>query len=130
MEKPNQDTSRKKQYEKSSYEHKLFVINQINNGQISLNFASKKYNIGRSTLNYWMKKLTPNQDLDKNLSLQAQIKKLKDKVDELEFVKSFQQEIIAEFEHETGKELSKKYLPESLAREIQLKKKNRLNPTK
>jgi hypothetical protein len=27
-----------------SFEFKIFVIEQINNGQISLNFASKKYN--------------------------------------------------------------------------------------
>ncbi|MDR0295196.1 MAG: hypothetical protein LBH91_03260, partial [Prevotellaceae bacterium] len=36
-----------------SFKFKTFVIDQINNGQISLNFAAKKYNISRSTLDYW-----------------------------------------------------------------------------
>jgi transposase-like protein len=40
-----------------SFEYKLSVIQQINNGQISLNYASK-YNISKSTIEYWMKKLT------------------------------------------------------------------------
>ena len=38
-------------------------------------------------------------------------------------IKEFQQEIIVEFEKVTGEELSKKYLPEWLANEIQRKKK-------
>jgi hypothetical protein len=40
----------------------------------------------------------------------------------LEFVKDFQQDLIAEFEIVTGEELSKKYLPEQLSKEIQKKK--------
>ena len=34
---------RKKSYEKVTLELKLFVVDQIQNGQISTNFASKKY---------------------------------------------------------------------------------------
>jgi uncharacterized coiled-coil protein SlyX len=44
---------------------------------------------------------------------------LRERIEELEFVKDFQQELIADFELVTGQELSKKYLPEQLSAEIQ-----------
>jgi transposase-like protein len=49
---------RKNGGKKCNFEFKIFIIEQINNGQISLNFAAKKYNISRSTLDYWRKKLS------------------------------------------------------------------------
>ncbi len=52
-----------------------------------------------------------------------EIKALRDKIYDLEGIKDFQQDIIIEFERVTGKELSKKLLPEKLANEIQRKKK-------
>ena len=55
-----------------------------------------------------------------------QSKKLKERIEELEFVKDFQQDIIADMEIITGVDLSKKSLPKTLAKEIALKKKNRL----
>ena len=57
------------------------------------------------------------------MSLEKENKKLRKQLEELEFIKDFQQEIIIEFEKVTGQELSKKYLPESLSEEIQRKKK-------
>jgi hypothetical protein len=60
------------------------------------------------------------------MSKDQEIKKLKDKIEELMFVKEFQQDMIVEFENITGHELSKKYLPEYLANEIQRKKKKLL----
>lgn len=114
---------RKKTYEKSSFEFKLFVIAQINNGQISANFASKKYNLSRSTIHYWMKKLSNYEQKKTFISKDDEIKKLKERIGELEFIKSFQQDLIVEFEKVTGEELSKKWLPECLATEIQKKKK-------
>ena len=57
------------------------------------------------------------------MSKDQEIKKLKEKIEELMFVKEFQQDMIVEFENITGQELSKKYLPEYLANEIQRKKK-------
>ena len=56
------------------------------------------------------------------MSLEQEIKKLRERVEELEFVKDFQQDLIAEFEIVTGEELSKKFLPEHLSIEIQKKK--------
>ena len=38
-----------------SFDFKLSVIDEINNGLISTNYASKKYNISRSTIDYWRK---------------------------------------------------------------------------
>jgi hypothetical protein len=57
------------------------------------------------------------------MSKDQEIKKLKEKVEELTFIKDFQQDMIVEFENITGQELSKKYLPEHLSNEIQRKKK-------
>jgi transposase-like protein len=106
-----------------SFEFKIFVIEQINNGQISLNFASKQYNISRSTLDYWRSKLSNYESKNKGMSLEKENKKQRERIEELEFIKEFQQDLIVEFERVTGKELSKKFLPESLANEIQRKKK-------
>ncbi|MFB9106689.1 DNA-binding protein, partial [Algibacter miyuki] len=55
-----------------------------------------------------------------------EIKRLKEKIEELEFVKDFQQDIIADMELITGVDMSKKSLPKTLADEIQKKKTDRL----
>jgi uncharacterized coiled-coil protein SlyX len=60
------------------------------------------------------------------MSKQDEIKKLKERIEELEFQKDFQQDIIADMELITGVDMSKKSLPKTLAKEIELKKKNRL----
>jgi len=60
------------------------------------------------------------------MSKNDEIKKLKEKIEELEFQKDFQQDIIADMELITGVDMSKKSLPKTLAKEIELKKKNRL----
>lgn len=57
------------------------------------------------------------------MSLEQENKELRERLEELECIKEFQQDIIIEFEKVTGKELSKKYLPKHLANEIQKKKK-------
>jgi len=117
---------RKIQYKKVTFEHKLFVIAQITNGQISINHASKKYDISRSSLHYWIKKYATFNQKTNSMSKDSTIKKLKEKIEELEFVKEFQQDIIADMEVITGTNLSKKYLPKTLAKEIAKKKVNRL----
>jgi uncharacterized coiled-coil protein SlyX len=52
-----------------------------------------------------------------------EIKKLKERIEELEFVKDFQQDIIADMELITGVDLSKKALPKTLANEIEKRNK-------
>jgi len=107
-----------------SFDFKLSVIDEINNGLISLNYASKKYNISRSTIDYWRKKLSNYVSKSKRMSKDQEIKKLRERIEELEFIKDFQQDMIVEFEKITGEELSKKFLPEHLAKQIQRKKKS------
>ncbi len=125
MKEQNQDC-RKKSYQKVGFELKLFVIDQIQNGQISINFASKKYNISRSSITYWMQKYSRIDQKKKGMSKQDEIKKLKERIEELEFVKDFQQDIIADLENITGLDIAKKSLPGTLAKEIAKKKINRL----
>lgn len=123
MDTENYDACRKRNGKETSFEFKIFVINQIANGLISANFASKKYNISRSTIAYWQKKLSNYMTEKKYKSKDDEIKALRNKIYDLEGIKDFQQDIIIEFERVTGKELSKKFLPEKLANEIQRKKK-------
>jgi len=122
--KTQNSTCRKKEYQKFSFDLKLSIIDQINNGQISANYASKKYGISRSSIAYWLKKLSNFENKSKAMSKNDEIKKLRERIEELEFVKEFQQDIIADFENITGEHLSKKYLPEALAKQIEKKRKN------
>jgi len=122
--KTQNSTCRKKEYQKFSFDLKLSIIDQINNGQISTNYASKKYGVSRSSIAYWLKKLSNFDNKSKAMSKNDEIKKLCERIEELEFVKEFQQDIIADFENITGEHLSKKYLPEALAKQIEKKRKN------
>ena len=124
--KTQKQSCRKKSYEKVTLELKLFVVDQIQNGQISRNFASKKYDVPRTTIGYWIKKYSTLVQQNTGISMQNEIKKLKERIEELEFVKDFQQDIIADMEIITGIDLAKKSLPKTLAKEIALKKKNLL----
>jgi len=114
----------KRAYLKVSFDHKLSVIEEINNGRISINHASKVYGFSRSTIAYWRDKLSSFEQSIKSMSKNDEIKKLKERIEDLEFVKDFQQDIIADFENITGELLSKKYLPETLAKEIEKKRRN------
>ena len=119
-------TCPKKKYQKANFQLKLAVIDKIQTGQISLNHASKVYQISRSSINYWIKKLSIFSQTKKNVSKNDEIRKLKKRIEELEFIKDFQQDCIVDFEKITGEELSKKLLPEALAKEIAKKKKRLL----
>lgn len=123
MNKPKKQPCRKRNGKQVSFDFKLSVIDEINNGRISVNYASKKHNLSRSTIQYWMKKLSNYESKNKLVNKDLEIKKLKERNEALEFIKEFQQDMIIEFEKITGEELSKKYLPEHLANEIQRKKK-------
>jgi Helix-turn-helix domain len=117
---------RKIHYQKIGFDLKLFIIDQVQNGRISVNYASKKYNISRSSIDYWMKKYSTLEQKKIGMSKKDEIKKLKEKIAELEFVKEFQQDVIADMELITGVDLAKKSLPKTLAKEIEKKKQNRL----
>ena len=117
---------RKKSYQKVTLETKILVVDQILNGQISNNQASKKYDIPRTTISYWLRKHSTLVQQNNGMSKNDEIKKLKEKIEELEFQKDFQQDIIADMELITGVDMSKKSLPKTLAKEIELKKKQRI----
>jgi len=117
---------RKKTYQKVTLdETKILVVDQILNGQISRASASKKYDVPRTTIAYWIRIYSTLVQQNTGMSKNDEIKKLKKKIEELEFVKDFQQDIIADMELITGVDMSKKSLPKTLAKEIEQKKKNR-----
>jgi len=116
----------KKSYEKIGFDLKLLIIDQVQNGRISVNYAAKKHNVSRSSIDYWLKKYSTLEQKKLGMSKKDEIKKLKERIKELEFVKDFQQDIIADMELITGVDLSKKSLPKTLADEIQKKKQDRL----
>ena len=126
METPKKTPCRKNEYQKVSFDLKLSIIAEINNGQISANYAFKKYGISRATLAYWTKKLSNFESKSKAMSKNDEIKKLKERIEELEFIKDFQQDIIADFEVSTGLDIAKKSLPETLVKEIEKKKRDLL----
>ena len=113
----------KKQYQKVSFDFKLSVIDKINNGQISVNHAAQVYNMSRSSINYWMQKLSTFAQTKRGMSKDAELKRLRERNEELEFINDLQKDIIVDFERITGEELSKKWLPEALAKEIAKRKK-------
>ena len=117
---------RKRFYQKVTLETKLLVVDQIVNGQISRKAASKKYDVPRTTISYWLRIYSTLAQQKIGMSKNDEIKKLKEKIDELEFVKDFQQDIIADMELITGVDMSKKSLPKTLAKEIEKKKKDRI----
>lgn len=118
----NLSTAQKKKYVKPAYSLKRKIIDQVSNGLISKNAASKRYRVSRSLIDYWMKKFSTLDDKETFMSKEKEIKKLKERIEELEFIKDFQQDLIAEYEIETGDLKSKKSLPEQLAKEIEQKR--------
>ena len=123
-DKKKSETDEKNQeYVKASYALKRKIVNLVSNGRISKNAASRKYNVSRSSIDYWMNKFSTLEEKDTTMSKDKELKKLKLRIEELEFIKDFQQDLIAEYEIETGDLKSKKYLPEQLAKEIEQKRK-------
>ena len=116
---------RNSEYQKVGFDLKLSIIDEITNGQISVNHAAKVYNISRSSISYWMQKLKTFEQKSKSMSKNEEIKKLRERIEALEFIKELQQDIIVELENWTGDEFSKKSLPESLLKEMQKKKQSR-----
>lgn len=114
----------KKEYQKIGFDLKLSIIDQITNGQISVNYAAKFHGISRSSITYWMKKLRSFEQNSKTMSKNQELKKLKERIEELEFVKDFQQMIIADFEVSTNLQFAKKSLPEALYKEVEKKMKD------
>lgn len=86
----------------------------------------KKYDVPKTTITYWLRNYSTLVQQNKGISKLDETKKLKVRIEELELVKDFQQDIIADMKLITGVDMSKKLLPKTLVKEIELKKKNRL----
>lgn len=125
MAKTKKSTCPKNGYQKISFDLKLSIIDKIHNGQISINHAAEVYKISRSSINYWIKKLSSFEQNKKGVSKNDELKKLKERIEELEFIKDLQQDIIADLETNTGIEFAKKFMPDTLAKEIEKKKRSR-----
>jgi transposase len=71
-----------------------------------------------------LKKYSTVVNQSTGMSKLNEIKKLKERIEELEFVKDFQKDVFADMEFIIGVDLSKKLLPKTLVDEIALKKTN------
>ena len=75
--KTQKEPQRKKTYEKAILELKLFVVDQIKNGQISTNYTFKKYDFPSTTIGYWIKKYSTLVQQNNGMSKLYEIKKTK-----------------------------------------------------
>ena len=76
MSTPEKQPCRKYGYQKVSFDLKLSIIDQINNGQVSVRQASITYGISRSSIDYWRTKLSNFESKAKAMSKNDEIKKL------------------------------------------------------
>lgn len=110
----------------SQYSHsmKMRVVQEIENGLISKNYASKKYLASRSSIDYWCKKLGTSMTPKNNHSTSKEIRKLKSKIEDLEFMNKVRKEVIAEMLKLMGEDGKKSYPKqlEEFAREIEKRK--------
>lgn len=103
-------------YQGYSWGLKVSIIEEIENGQISINQASKKYDIGRSTIQKWMSKFS---NLDKKLremggrSPKQEIDELKKKLARMEMERNILESAIEIVEEEYGLDVKKKFLTQS-----------------
>ena len=108
-------------YQGYSWGLKISIIEQIENGQISINQAAKKYGVSRSGIQKWMQRFG---NLDKKLramggrSPKQEIKELRKKISNLETERDILESAIEIIEDEYGVDVRKKYLPESLRRTL------------
>lgn len=120
--------NRKKGVNKENYSHafKHEIIEEIDNGLISRRGASIKYEISLSSVNYWWEKyskLAYQKRMAEKFSKDPvnENKRLKKRMEELEAELELMDMAVEIIEEETGINLRKKYLPESL-RNIKKKK--------
>ena len=124
----NQDRPARKKRPVYAYAFKIKLVEEIENGYLSLRYASMKYHVSRSTLDDWRERYGKHHRRmkDKNLSPEKKLKQQQQRIDDLEFMLELQREIIADFELLTGKELAKKSLPKPLADAVEKIKRERL----
>jgi len=114
-------------YQGFSHGFKLGILSEVENGLVSVNQASIKYGIARSTIQRWMKKMG---NFDKKLremggnSAKQEIQRLRQKIKDLEAQKAILETAIEIVEEEYGVDVKKKFLPESLKNTLRKIKKH------
>ncbi|UKM66273.1 hypothetical protein GSB9_02854 [Flavobacteriaceae bacterium GSB9] len=76
------DHCEKRSYQKVTLETKLLVVEQILTRHISNNQASKKYDVPRTTIVYWLRKYSTLVQQNNGMSKDDEIKSLKEKIEE------------------------------------------------
>jgi hypothetical protein len=104
--KPQKKRTLSKNEYKKGFDLKLSIIDQISNGQISLNHASKLHGISQLFNNLLDEKL---RSFEQNSTTEQESRTKKNlKTYRTEFIKDFQQMIIADFEVSTNLDFAKK----------------------
>lgn len=107
-----------------SFALKKKVVQQVENGLISKNFAAKKYLASRSTIDYWCKKLGSNMNEETNHSTQKELRKLRKQVEEMKLLNDVRMDIIDALIKEMGEDAAKKLYPKQLIEEVRRMGKN------
>ena len=100
-------------YQGYSWGLKINIIEEIENGQVSINQAAKKYGVSRTTIQKWMKKYG---NLDKKLremggrSPKQEIAELKKKLRQAELERDILETALEIIEDEYGVDVKKKFL--------------------
>jgi transposase-like protein len=100
-------------YQGYSWGLKISIIEEIENGQISINQAARKYRVSRTAIQRWMEKYG---NLDKKLremggrSPKQEIAKLKKKLKQIELERDILETAIEIIEDEYGVDVKKKFL--------------------
>lgn len=105
-----------------SYAFKKEIVDQVQNGLISKRHASFKYLVSRHSIDTWCKKYG---SMKKEQTTKDEIKKLKDRIEELELKNELHQEIFLEIEKLGGADLIKKQFPKRLYEDLQKRKKSK-----
>ena len=100
-------------YQGYSWGLKINIIEEIENGQVSINQAAKKYGVSRTAIQKWMKKYG---NLDKKLremggrSPKQEIAELKKKLRQAELERDILETALEIIEDEYGVDVKKKFL--------------------
>jgi len=100
-----------------TFSFKKRLVEEIENGRLSKHHASNKYNLDRSTIQRWCKRYGTFGKISPYMARtpEQEIKALKAQIKELELQKEIFSVAMDMIEEETGLQLKKKYLPDSLS---------------
>ena len=115
------DKEREVIYRNYTFAFKKSIVEEIENGLVSIHQASIRYGLHRSTIGHWLKKFgnySKKVTYMGKSSPKEEIKELKIRLKQLEAQKELWQDIIEMLAENYGPEIKKKYFPGSLQREV------------